>query len=91
MAKAIEEALVKGFGGYFGVSGFFAAFLLAILITLLLQPFLRRLLFSEQEKISIRDRVVGSGCLAIIFIFPGIVILGALWVLIRGLVKMFSG
>ena len=41
---------------------------IAALLTLLLQPFLRIVLFPDQEVITTRERVVGSVFLAVVFV-----------------------
>jgi hypothetical protein len=49
-------------------NGIIAALVIAALLTLLFQPYLRRALFSNQETITIRQRVVGSVFLAVFFV-----------------------
>ena len=63
MKTVVGEVLQIAF-----TNGIVPALLIAALLTLLLQPFLRMALFPDQEVITTRERVVGSVFLAAVFV-----------------------
>ena len=60
MGKVLQfvETIMKALGS----GGIIAALVVAALVTILFQPFLRKILFPQHETITMRERLTGSGC-----------------------------